>query len=153
MEQLLKRHFELERDLRNLALPEIAPLIGCHVLQSSSQSIPATFWTVLSFQVEVYDSGECWSPSNSTRLYVPVGGYYVVGGSWAPASFIRGYRYIVAVRQNGTTYITYGSNETVCYLNAGDYVEILAYHDVSSAVSTSASSTHYYTHAWLHLIS
>lgn len=152
MEQLLKRHFELERDLRNLALPEVAPLVGCHVLQSSSQSIPTTTWTVLTFQVEIYDNGNCWSPSSPARLYAPVSGYYIVGGSWAPTAFSGGRRYIAAIRKNGTVYLTYGSSETVCYLAAGDYVEVLAYHDAVAAASTLASSTHYYTHAWMQLI-
>lgn len=122
---------------------------GAAVRRAANQSISEDTVTAVSFDTEDRDDGNYYTSGSPTRLTVANAGWYILAGSviWAASNtgFRRAYW-----RVNGTT--THGlvsvppvsdsgstsSQETsaVVYLNAGDYVELIAYKYVNGAPAT-----------------
>lgn len=100
------------------------------------------------------------------RLYATTAGYYSAGGSMVFASGENtiACRCDLYVRKNGTDYMAINGIHTIAnkafglgiatgmiYLAAGDYVEIVSYHDKGSTMSitAAASTTQSNCHGWL----
>lgn len=129
---------------------------GCRVYRSTAQSINNATLTALSWDTEVHDSDTCWASGDATKLYAPLDGYYMAGGSagFAAAQVTAAARLFLGVRANGTSYLGSNENHTisgkdatvgVCtgmfWLAAGEYVEIVVYHDIGSAKNITAATT------------
>jgi hypothetical protein len=113
--------------------------VGCRVSGSVAQSIPNNAATALTFDTTSQDPFGMHDPGvNPTRITAPVPGWYSAGGAvrWNPHA--TGYRSLV-VRVNGAVQVgkelgppdvignnTWQTINVMVYLNAGDYVEILA---------------------------
>lgn len=110
----------------------------CRVTRTTTQAIPDTTETPVSFNAESYDTGPMHDVgTNASRVTCPVGGAGVysikAGGNMAAGGYTR---VIYALRVNGTTQIdtTLGtppsgtganaSLSTDYYLAEGDYVEL-----------------------------
>jgi hypothetical protein len=105
---------------------------------TSSVSVPTGTLTAIPLNSERYDTGTLHDiGSNTSRLTASVAGTYSISGSVYWAGVTGGVQEL-NVRLNGTTIITYngtaasststGQNvSTLYYLNAGDYVELVAY--------------------------
>lgn len=120
--------------------------VGARVYHNAAQSIPASTWTVLSFNSERYDKGNCHDTiSNTSRLTAPKSGVYLISAqvTWASGGFTQtGIR----LKLNGTTVIateirspTGLTNQvnTIYELAAGDYVEVEVWHNDTVAGSIS----------------
>jgi hypothetical protein len=115
--------------------------MGAHVYRTTSQTIPGSTVTVLTFDAERNDaSGWHSTVTNTSRLTAPVAGWYLIGGTveWATGNTV-GARYALLIL-NGATQIAMAggpvgtSAEAIqltpavaWYMNAGDYVELNLY--------------------------
>lgn len=174
MEALARRMAELERMIRDLMTRELPMrhMVGCFVIQTVSQSIPSGSLTPLVFDTEIFDTGNCWSSSQPSRLYIPQSGYYIAGGGWSrnEANNPNSSRHMVLVGlyDSGYNLIRYISASEVhtipskfarasvssgpFFAMAGQIVSILAYQDSGSTVYTYPSSitnAHHHVNGWL----
>jgi len=121
---------------------------ACRVRKSTNQSIATATNTPINFgtgdNVEDTDPQGMHNPAtNDSRITVPagMGGLYAVGGNIQWALSATGNR-ITMIRLNGTTELvreqtpvnsaTYGTDQsvsTIWRLAAGDYIELIAYHE------------------------
>lgn len=136
--------------------------IGARVIRTTTQSIANATLTPLSFDTVIYDTeaqgdlGACWSSEEPTKIYARRDGYYLAGGSWslAAAQNTVASRQFVGVRLNGITYTAGNENHTIAnrdaavavatgmiWLSAGDYIEVIAYHDEGRSKNTVAATT------------
>jgi len=100
-------------------------------LRTGTQSIPASSWTVITWQTR---TGAWWS---GDRIVAPAAGVYLAAGScrWSSSATATGHRGI-AVRVNGSTVaaadVPYGMPGNSCsvavilQLAANDYIELVA---------------------------
>jgi len=115
-----------------------------------TQSIPNATYTAISFDTVRGDRGPSphWVSGSPTRLTCQVAGVYII--AWAvqfPASATGNTR-LASARLNGATQLAYGgqmgltwlaaaggmgTDATLYYLNVGDYIELMIYHDIGSA--------------------
>jgi hypothetical protein len=124
---------------------------GCRVIATETQTIPDLVSTPLTFTTEIHDTANCWSPANPTRLVAQTSGYYMAGGAvtYNNGQIVADARIIVMVYKNGT--INLQSNEVHAHANnwvtasvatgmfhmeAGEYVEILAYQNLGIPIET-----------------
>jgi hypothetical protein len=139
-----------------LAFTLAPPQVQC--IQTVTQSITNNTATAVLFDTEIVDSDNFHSTAtNTTRLVAPMPGWYELkGGVGYAAAAATGYR--AAGWQttiSSVTSILAGSfnlaavSTTVCaveartmrvFLNAGDYVELMALHTLGSALGTAATA-------------
>jgi hypothetical protein len=136
--------------------------LGTHatVSNSTTQSIPNSTYTAVSFDSEQTDVGGFFAPGTPTRFTVPAGasGVYQVGGYLAFAGNASGTR-LVVIRTNGSgwmsadrdspTSVDHQMNVTaMMYLNAGDYVELIAYQTSGGALNINQWSRFWITRVY-----
>ena len=142
-----------ENSLRD-ALNFLLQVPAAFVTQTATQSVAASAWTALNFDVTVFDSygGHSNSVSNS-RYTAQVAGWYIVFGCACFASNATGQRG-GAVSKNGTRVQgaagfaqttsalspATASPPCIVFLNAGDYVEIQGWQNGASPLATASSS-------------
>lgn len=129
--------------------------LGCRVVATAGQTIANRTPTALAFDSEILGNAEIWSEREPTRLYAPADGYYNAAGSWtlAQAQNAVASRMWCGIRVNGTVYVAgseihtlagrhanHAVNALYFWLNAGDYVEIMAYHEQGAAKTTYPAS-------------
>lgn len=130
------------------------------VYGSFGLTIPNATFTALAFDEGVTDTANGWSVSDPTKFYATRSGYYNAGGGWAldASENTVASRLVVAVRANGTTYLARNDLSTIAgktayvsvttgafWLNAGEYIEIMAYHDQGGdrdALAATGTSQH-----------
>lgn len=158
-EAIARRIAELERRLREFRVPERPNRIGCRVIRTTAQTIPNDTWTALSFDTEIFDYGNCWTSANPTRLYAPEPGLYIVSGGWTMnGAGVANAGAGIAIRVSGSTLVVVSSLtmngsffpslscSTAVWLNAGDYIEILARQITGASQSTYPGSVNVNQH-------
>lgn len=126
-------------------------MIGAKAHRAAAQSLGNGSFTAISFDTELFDSGDCYAPANPTRFVAPIAGVYLVTFSGGLNSAVGG-RIAGQLRKNGGTTeyggtlvpITNASEVGVAYstlvsLAAGDYVEFQMYQESGSAQNTGVS--------------
>lgn len=120
--------------------------LGARVFRTTNQSILGGVATVLEFNAESYDFGDFHSVvSNTSRLTAPVSGFYSISGGFRWADNATGIRGII-IFLNGSIsllveYAADAANSSPksnhasleWFMNAGDYVELQAYQDITGA--------------------
>jgi hypothetical protein len=150
---------------RVLALVHKTEACGCRVINTGTQNIDSATVTALTFNSEIYDTDGCWDAGSPTRLTAQRDGYYLAGGTWMLASGqnTAASRMQLAVKVNDTTWMggnemhtiankgaTVGCSSGMFWLSAGDYVELVAYHDEGATKAASAGSvTNQFCNGWL----
>jgi hypothetical protein len=134
------------------AQPNSAPSVNVVTAQgwwgsqtNKNQSIPSNSPTVL--QYDTWENPPYLYPDSFGRFIPDQAGWYMAGGRWGLASSqnTQASRVFVAVRKNGTYYIESNEVHTIAnksvlvsvatgaiWLNVGDYLEIVAWHDEGS---------------------
>jgi hypothetical protein len=120
--------------------------IGARVARTSNQSIPQNSWTALSFATERYDTDNLFSATFPTRLTAQTPGKYLITAHIAFAAAQA--RKEVKLRVNGGIDIAQHTRQsngvaqpahvslaTVYALSAGQYVELLAWHEHGAALN------------------
>jgi len=129
------------------------------VTNTVAQSINSGTLTALTFDTEAYDTGTPSSNmhdtgSNTSRLVCRVAGLYYIHATFAMANAGIHNAY-PSIRLNGTTLIPGSCNEIVPDQNGvdshtlavnyrlavNDYVEVMMYHDLGSAINTFINTT------------
>lgn len=166
LESLIRDIENLKRRVAFQETIEIAAGAGCRVIRTSSQSIPDSTITPLSFDTEVNDQGGCWSIGTPINLVAPSAGYYIAGGGWGfdALNNANASRMVAGVYLNGATRLADTTLHTIAatlavlsvvtgmfYMAASDYVQIIAIHSQGSTKSSLAGSTYnqHYCHGWL----
>lgn len=112
---------------------------------NAAQSVPAATMTKLIFQVEEFDTDNCFDNATNYRFQPTVAGYYQIQGAFSMngANTER----IISIYKNGSPYKYGNDNGTayvvtahaLVYLNGStDYVELWGY--TATATSTNAGS-------------
>jgi hypothetical protein len=162
----------LERLSRSLAWSGISlrilqsEAIGARAYCSTALTVPSATLTALAFDVEVWDTDGIWNASAPTRFTAARGGFYDAGGGFdmLAAQNTVASRLLVYVRRNGSDYMAASDNHTIAgkgatvsvsagmiWLSAGDYIEILAYHDqgADKLLRAATAANQLYCHGWL----
>lgn len=140
--------------------PEI-PMPSARIFHSVDQTIPATTFTYLTFDSELWDDGGFHSPAAPTRLTIPQTGLYAVG---CCARFLTAVQANAscAIRQNGNQTIAYESHfisatgwagagfnlHTTMRFLAGDYLQIQVYNAAAGNKDIAADQL-YSPHFWI----
>ena len=117
------------------------------VYRNTDQTINASTVTAISFSHEHIDTANMWSSGAATRLIVPEDGIYIALGGWGiKDSATDNKRMAVLFRIDGATYRGGGEgspanttqavvagNMPALPLTAGQYVEVMAYHEQAAA--------------------
>lgn len=133
----------------------VQPPPACRVYNDAAISIPDNTVTLLTFNQERYDTANIHSTaSNTGRLTAPITGIYDIFGHIAYAANSTGTREIL-IRLNGATYIAVhdetGPSATLTHqqsisthwlLNAGDYVELIAYQNSGGSLNVTSTSAY-----------
>ncbi len=137
--------------------------LGCRAYSSTTQTLNNATITALSFNTQVNDTDNGFTPT-TTRLYAQTAGYYIGGGSFSHNTGGNWYETYVYVRKNGAAYISCSSSahnwngtsvaETctgMFYMAAGDYIEIMAYQNSGGAKTVNAAdgSNQFHCLGWL----
>jgi len=130
--------------------------LGCRVIRTTSQSIPNSTLTALSFDTEIHDTDGCWSSGTPTRLTASTSGYYEAGGSVNIVSSSGSFHLWIGIRKNGTTWLAnnstwadaaespnawVGVSTGMFWMDAGDYVEVVIYQTSGGSRNTRAASS------------
>ncbi len=137
---------------RAVGAAELDDLPGAAVSRGIMKSIAVSSLTAIDFSTEDRDVGGLFDPANPTRLTAPIAGKYLIvanvqwdastsGKRWTGiylngSSPIAGNR--VAAQNFGLFEGAWQSVQTVCRLNAGDYVTLSVVHDASTATNVIA---------------
>lgn len=143
-----------QRNFDRLGPAVFAPVPQARVYNSANLSIASGAFSVLTFNTESYDEGDCHSTSsNTSALFAPVAGIYQINGQFLFDSTGGGSR-TCKLRVNGATDIAFGGPFGFTYatavnqpitvgtqyrMSAGDYVEMLAFQDSGAAKNVVAS--------------
>jgi hypothetical protein len=131
---------------------KMATLPGARVRSSASQTIPKGVSTPLVFNVTDSNTGGVYNAAQQTRLTAPVAGTYMITAAIAWSNDPDGDR-ALAIRLNGSTVIAEVSANavtntapeqnvvTACHLNAGDYVQAMAWQYQTSTDSVDSWSS------------
>lgn len=122
------------------------------VNRGSAQSIPASAWTKIQFDTEVFDGLGEWDNVSAYRFTAQAAGKYQVSGSIHMASIDANKSVAVWVYVNGAggnyyadsgqrvaTEDVYFPLAVLLNLAAGDYVELYVYHNCVAARNTGTS--------------
>ena len=136
---------------------ERKPMVGCRVVATQTQSIASTTLTALDFQLAIEDMADCWSPEHPSQLFAPTDGYYMAGGemTFGNAAITTDSRVSIMIyhkpsQESSGIYIQSNDVHAIAntvvapsvttgmfYMNAGDYIEIHAWHEsTSSSIDT-----------------
>ncbi len=145
----------LDRRLQILETRSPFSPVGARVIQTSGQRILNKRLTAIAFDTEIADLGGCWSSTDPTKLIAPITGWYIAAGSWRlrGADNVIYCRNAALIKLNDTTWVArndYYPRETrtcvvssmagMVYMEAGDYVELYAYHEQGITITTGADS-------------
>ena len=129
-------------------------LLGAQAYRTTTQSIPDSLDTVVTFDIEDYDRGGIHDNAvNPSRFTVPRAGRYLVSGNITFTGNNAGIRYFY-IRKNGGGLLLvatqtatqsaantqFGSSK-VFQLEAGDYIEMIAYQNSGGALNVVGSSS------------
>lgn len=145
---------------------EASEAVGCRVIATATQSIANNSPVALAFDQVIADTGGSWDAGSPTQLRAPSDGYYQAGGSWslAAAQNTAASRVFIGVRRNGTQYVGAAEVHSIAgkfveaccatgffWLDAGDYIELVAYHDegVSKTASAADNNNQHLCLGWL----
>lgn len=127
--------------------------IGAEVIQNvTSQPIPASATTTITFDNVVYDTDGCWDPAHPTLLTAQTPGWYWIEyrGGW-PAVLGQSerttgiaYNDVSAwgqctyrnASESGTAHPMHSCASTSLWLNVGDYVELQLWQDSGGTINT-----------------
>lgn len=138
--------------------------VGARVYRTTTQSIPNSTYTAISFDGELFDTHGFHDGTNPTRLTIPTGlaGYYLIealcvfnggGGGSARISTValNGTDFFLQAG-SGTTSSTHVPQATVYYLDEGDYIELWAFQDSGGSfnVNVGGHSGNYAPHLGLY---
>lgn len=125
---------ELQTDINN----GIVTQLGADTSLPTTQSIPNNTATAITFTTLVQDADSMWSGSTPTRLTCQTAGWFLVTGSLDYAANSTGARAVFIHKNGSGTYLNQyrpaaggGTSDFLTvsgalYLNAGDYVEVIA---------------------------
>jgi hypothetical protein len=131
---------------------KMATLPGARVRSNASQTIAKGVSTPLAFNVTDSNTGGVYNAAQPTRLTAPVAGTYMITAAIAWSNDPDGDR-ALAIRLNGSTVIAEVSANavtntapeqdvvTACHLNAGDYVQAMAWQYQTSTDSVDSWSS------------
>lgn len=137
--ELAARLKALEARIRELERVETGRFSGARAFNSAAQTVATSSETALLFDSEEFDTDDYHSTAtNTSRLTIPVSGYYSISGSIRFDTNTTGYRQI-SIRADGTNFLTRETASPVsgtptrlnigivaCYLAAGSFVELMA---------------------------
>lgn len=122
---------------------------SARVYNSAAQTITTGTITPITFDSERFDRwGMHSTSSNTSRLTVPYGGIYYIGGCVGWSSSAAGNYRDMGIRVDGSTIISYDRDlsvvtglhihqiNTLWSLQAGQYVELIVQHDKGSDLDT-----------------
>jgi hypothetical protein len=129
--------------------------LACRLRHTVNQSIPNNTWTVLAFDVEVFDNDGLHSNTvNNSRITIQHAGVYVLVTHVAFATNATGFRGLTFRRSGAAVYLSFGyqvavsGNETrlvattIWQFSAGDYIEVMAYQNSGGALNAIGNATH-----------
>jgi len=129
-----------------------APILGCKVYNSTTQSFNATTLTTITFDSEEYDTATMHDTgSNTGRLVAPVTGKYCVkAGIWYATT--SGTNYVLFDKNGAGSYIRGGATAqngggsgmflaTDVMLSANDYITVVGYHTEAGSIATGDTGT------------
>ena len=138
---------------------KLGAIPGARIYYTQSKTVGNANGTTLTFDNVEYNVGNVYSPSHTDRLTAPIAGKYLMAATvlWNPAA--NGIRAIELWR-NGHPIVDntmpglsdsaiggqFQTAQTVCWLSAGDYVQVGVYQDSGGplTMSPAASSGYYY---------
>ena len=121
--------------------------------KSTTQSIPASTWTKVTFSVVASSGGyDTLNEFSSSRITVKAAGYYLISAAlhW-PIDISENLIQMAAIYVNGASYAiqsvyssAYGSQviSDIIYLTISDYVEIYAYHNDTASYDLTLGNFH-----------
>lgn len=126
--------------------------LGCRACHASDQTLPNAAWTALALDRSLFDTDAMHSlTTNSSRITCRTGGAYLLCGHLLFSASSSGKRGI-ALRLNGSVQIAraglfpadaddFGlSAATVCWMDAGDYIELLGYQSSGASLAVKAAA-------------
>lgn len=128
----------------------------CRLSRDSVQAISNTTITPIQFNVELFDPGAMHDFGDNTKIIFPIGGVYLVGGSFSfEASTLGTFRYSY-INYNNSKFIsiqntlfnanqTFLENVTMRYFNQGDYVTLNAHQDTGGNLNVTHDASHEYS--------
>ncbi len=137
------------------AAPAAPTFVGVSAYKSTNQSVNNVTDTAITWNAEDFDTdGFHDNSTNNTRFTIPSGkgGYYLlnclIAGEVATIN-----RFLAAIKKNGTTSVlqfevSSTSSESgptgsgIVNLSAGDYIEVIVYHNRGSANSISGATAY-----------
>lgn len=140
LERLVEEVVALRRRVAELETQERQRMIGARVYRTTNQTIPTGIGTLVSFDAERWDTDNCWSSAQPTRLVCNTPGWYMITCNIAWAANATNQR-MISISLNGTIRIardTRGANPngltvqsvaTIWPLTTGDYLEVLVFQD------------------------
>lgn len=134
--------------VRNTLLTQVRQAVA-------TQSIPALTWTPILFDTEDIDTANMWVIAQKSRLTASIAGWYRLSGGTGYGTNATGARRNSTWGINGTNINQAASftavptsgqagvvaSNVLVNLAVGQYVELMAHHDASAAVSTGIGST------------
>jgi len=132
-------------------------------VRTTAQSIPASTWTVVQFNVERFDPNGVYDSTTNYKFVPPVAGTYLIiavvtlqtlpAGKYMDATIevsgaVEDEQSVPAETVNGFTTVKLS---TISQLNAGVTVQVEVYHNNTAAVYTDSSAAH--VHFEAHLLS
>ncbi|MBI2934665.1 MAG: hypothetical protein HYY29_03740 [Chloroflexi bacterium] len=140
-------------------------VLGCRLIGTTGGAVLYDTPTAINFSQTISNTDSNWSTSQPTRLIANVAGYYNAGGGWAMSSTDTSTGRIGTIlRLNGNVNLVadtalvstgeYAFSHVVAgmvHMSSGDYVEVQAYHTMSTTKNIVAGSTadEYYANGWL----
>jgi hypothetical protein len=115
---------------------------------SVNQSLPNSTFVKLQFNVEEFDTGNCFDSTTNYRFTPTVAGYYQISGASNFSSnstntrFLRiykngsSYKELQATTANGTNYMTLSGSILVYFNGSTDYVEMYVLQNSGSTLVT-----------------
>jgi hypothetical protein len=139
---------------------------GCRLNRAAAQSTTSGSAATISWDTEVFDTGDFWLSGDPTRILIPQTGYYeaVTGVQWAANA--TGYRLVqinhrdssgasqqaiqtrlMAVTGGSTTSI--GANTGAIFCSAGDYLDVTIFQTSGGALTIVAGNSNFFTLRYL----
>jgi len=120
---------------------------------ASNQSIASGAWTKVQYNTVSYDEQNEYDESTNFRFTATRKGYYLVLAEIAIGGMADGKTMQLEIRKNGTAHATNRRQcatsgdanvdvQSVVYLDAGEYIEVFAYHDFGSDRDIVAAGNH-----------
>lgn len=125
--------------------------ITCSVISTVSVSVVDITEQSIEFNTETFDYGNLFDPAIKSRITAPVTGRYLIGACLEFAAIGPGLTLrFIALRVNGATIVAKTNWDTtgaeahtvhaILELNAGDYVELIAWQNSGAPLDATAQS-------------